>query len=118
MHLLYIFTNCIFWGDGGNVDDEVVAKKEGTNNTFNVTFDHVLYKAVSDPANVTFDNSIKNQDPLFDSVNTSKFQFDFHFNNNSTAPAIDKGVTTLFPKDLDDRPRINGPLPDIGCYEK
>ncbi|MEP6595122.1 MAG: hypothetical protein ABJA71_04205 [Ginsengibacter sp.] len=110
------FTNCIFWGDGGNVEDEVVAKKEGTTK-FEVTFDRVLYKALNDPVNVLFNQSIKNQDPLFDSVNTSKFQFDFHF-NHLNSPAIDNGIATPFPKDLDDRPRINGLLPDIGCYEK
>jgi len=114
-----VFTNCIFWGDGGNVDDEIVAKKEGTTDTFDVSFNHVLYKAKNEPLNVTFDNfSIKNQDPLFDSVDVSKSQFDFHFNNSSIAPAVDKGVATPFPKDLDDHPRINGSFPDIGCYEK
>jgi hypothetical protein len=113
--LTAVFTNCIFWGDGGNVDDEVVAKKEGSTK-FELTFDHILYKAVNDPPNVV--QSIKNQDPLFDSVNTSKFQFDFHFNNNSNAPAIDMGTVTTFPKDLDDNPRIKGSAPDIGCYEK
>jgi hypothetical protein len=112
-----VFTNCIFWGDGGSVDDEIVAKKEG-NDSFEVTFDHVLYKAKDDPSNVTFDNCIKNQEPLFDTVNTSKPEFDFHFNNNSSSPAIDNGLPTFFPKDLDDRPRINGSFPDIGCYEK
>jgi hypothetical protein len=113
-----VFTNCIFWGDGGNVDDEVVAKKQGTANTFQVTFDHVLYKAKDDPANVTFNASIKNQDPLFDTIDLNKSQFDFHFNNHSDSPAIDAGIATPLPKDLDDRPRINGALPDIGCYEK
>lgn len=116
-NLKAVFTNCIFWGDGGNVDDEIVAMKEGSD-SFEVTFDHVLYKAVNDLPIVTFINSIKNQDPLFDSVNTSKFQFDFHFNNNPNSPAIDTGKLTSFPKDLDDRPRINGLLPDIGCYER
>ena len=112
-----VFTNCIFWGDGGDVEDEVVAKKEGTN-TFDVTFHHVLYKVKNDPANVTFDSSIKNQDPLFDSIEVNKSQFDFHFNTHPNSPAIDMGVATPFPKDLDDRPRINGLRPDIGCYEK
>lgn len=107
-----------FWGDGGIVDDEIVAKKEG-NNKFDVKFNNVLYKAKNEIPDVTFDtNSIKNQEPLFDSVNTSKFQFDFHFNNHPESPAIDKGIPTPFPRDLDDRPRANGLSPDIGCYEK
>jgi hypothetical protein len=110
------FTNCIFWGEGGSVDDEVVVSKQGST-TFNVVFDHNLYKVLHDPANATLTASIKNQTPLFDSINTTKRIFDFHFNNNSNAPAINKGVTTSFTKDLDDRPRANG-LPDLGCYEK
>jgi hypothetical protein len=110
------FTNCIFWGEGGNVDDEVVVSKQGTS-AFNVTFDHVLYKALHDPSNSTFIASIKNQTPLFDSINTTKRVFDFHFNNNANSPAINKGIPSTFTKDLDDRPRANG-LPDLGCYER
>ncbi|MEO6454898.1 MAG: hypothetical protein ABIN97_12530 [Ginsengibacter sp.] len=111
-----IFTNCIFWGDGGNIDNEVVVSKQG-NTLFNVTFDHVLYKAVKDPANVTFSVPAIKQDPLFDSININKQQFDFHFNNRINAPAINTGVPTPFLKDLDDRPRANG-IADLGCYER
>jgi hypothetical protein len=109
------FTNCIFWGDGGNVDNEVVVKKQGAT-IFNVTFDHVLYKASTDPTDAVFTVAPIKQDPLFDSINTSKFQFDFHF-NNTNSPAINVGTPTSFLKDLDDKPRANG-LPDLGCYEK
>lgn len=110
------FTNCIFWGDGGNVKDEVVVNKQG-NTIFNVTFDHDLYKVENDPANVVTIEVIKNQDPLFDSVNTSRKLFDFHFNNNPLSPAINSGVITSFLKDLDDKIRVDG-LPDLGCYER
>lgn len=111
-----VFKNCIFWGQGGTVDDEVVVLKQGTA-TFNVTFDHILYKVKNDPTNVTFISSVKNQDPMFDSINTTKQYYDFHFTKNANAPAINKGVITAFPKDLDDKPRANG-IPDIGCYER
>jgi hypothetical protein len=110
-----LFTNCIFWGEGGSVDNEVVVTKKGST-IFKVIFDHVLYKAAKDPADATFSVPAIKQDPLFDSVNTSKFQFDFHF-NKSNSPAINKGTGTSFLKDLDDKPRANG-LPDLGCYEK
>jgi len=109
-----VFNNCIFWGDGGNVENEVVADKQGSTD-FKVSFDHVLYKAKTDPSMATFIMSIKNQEPLFDTINTSKNQFDFHLNDNS--PAINTGDFTLFQKDLDDKPRANG-VPDLGCYEK
>lgn len=111
-----IFRNCIFWGDGGTIDDEVIVQKQGTGN-FNVTFDHDLYKVVNDPANATLTSVYKNQAPMFDSINTNKQYYDFHFNQNPTSPAINKGVVTSFLRDLDDRPRANG-LPDLGCYER
>ncbi|MBA2249851.1 MAG: hypothetical protein H0W12_06625 [Chitinophagaceae bacterium] len=115
-NLSAVFTNSIFWGESGLVDDEVVVSKQG-NTIFNVTFDHDLYKVAHDPANITAIAVIKNEDPMFDSINTSKQYFDFHFNLKPFSPAIDKGIATIFPKDLDNRPRANG-LPDLGCYEK
>jgi predicted secreted protein len=111
-----IFKNCIFWGEGGNVDNEIIVLKQGTS-IFNVTLDHIFYKALNDPTNATILASIKNQLPLFDSINTSKQFYDFRFTKNANAPAINKGVLTAFPKDLDDKPRANG-IPDIGSYEK
>lgn len=108
-----LFQNCIFWGDFGNVADEISVDKEGTN-TFSANFDHVLYKAADDISNATFTSSIKNMDPVFDSIDVTHQYYDFHLGNNS--PAIDKGVTTSFPLDLDDKPRDS--KPDLGCYEK
>jgi hypothetical protein len=104
-----MFTNCIFWGEGGNVDDEIVV-----NNQLNsvISFKNILYKAVHDPASVT--NSIRGQNPLFDSINVSKQYFDFHLQDGS--PAIDKGMSTGFPTDLDSAVRVT--TPDLGCYEK
>ena len=115
-NLTSVFRNCIFWGEGGTVDDEIIVSKQGSS-VFTVTFDHILYKIKTDPANVTFISPIKNQAPLFDSINTSMQYYDFHFNNNPGSPAINKGVLTAFSKDLDDKPRANG-VPDLGCYEK
>src|SRR5450755_3521659 len=39
-----LFQNCIFWGDNGNVDDEIVVDIKDSN-PFPINFDHVLYKA-------------------------------------------------------------------------
>jgi hypothetical protein len=111
-----VFRNCIFWSENSSVDNEVITDKQGSG-TFNVLFDHCLYKAKDDPLNSTINEAVKNQDPLFDAVDASKQLFDFHV-NNSTAPGIDKGIGgTGFVKDLDDNNRSVG-LPDIGCYEK
>ena len=111
-----VFRNCIFWGEGGTVDDEVIVQKQGST-PFTVNFDHTLYKAVHDPLNVSLNSVYKNVSPQFDSINTNKQYYDFHFTRTPAAPAIDKGVSTLFPLDLDNRPRAVG-IPDLGCYER
>jgi len=109
------FQNCIFWGDGGIVDDEIAIDKQGSS-SFSATFDHVLYKAQDEIPNATFISSLKNETPMFDSINISKNIFDFHFNKNPSSPAIDAGVATPFLYDLDDKLRDS--KPDIGCYER
>ena len=110
-----LFTNCIFWGDGGPVDDEISISKQGAD-PFSVIFNHVLYKAKNEIANATFTASIKNEPPMFDSINVSKNIYDFHFNNNPISPAVNAGVVTSFPYDLDDK--LRDATPDIGCYER
>jgi hypothetical protein len=107
------FTNCIFWGGFGNVDDEVVVSRQG-NGPFSVSFSNCLWKVKTAPAGVNTFNIIANSDPLFDSVNTSRNFYDFHLKPGS--PAIDKGAPTGTPIDLDGKPRPVG-LPDLGCYE-
>ena len=110
------FSNCIFWGDNGTIDDEVMVNKQG-NNIFNVTLDHCLYKALNDPANTILTAPIKNIDPSFDSIDVNHKYYDFRITKNSLAPGIDQGITTVFLKDLDNNNRAVG-LPDLGCYEK
>ncbi|MEP6711375.1 MAG: hypothetical protein ABJA37_03110 [Ferruginibacter sp.] len=110
-----LFLNCIFWGDNGSIDNEVLINKQGSN-LFNVSLDHCLYKALNDPAYTSLVTVIKNQDPYFDSIDVSHKYYDFRITKNA-APGINKGSPTSFLKDLDDTNRSNG-LPDIGCYEK
>ena len=112
-----VFNNCIFWGDNGIIDDEVIISKQGTN-PFNVLFDHTLYKALADPSNTTLNAVIRNIDPIFDSIDISHNYYDFRITKNITAPGIDNGAATGFLKDLDDNNRTAGLLPDLGCYEK
>ncbi|MEO6289356.1 MAG: hypothetical protein ABIO76_05525 [Ginsengibacter sp.] len=111
------FKNCIFWGEGGSVEDEISLIKK-PNASFSATFENVLYKLKNnDPADATFmGNIIKNTDPLFDSVDVSKNYYDFHFIKNPAAPAIDSGTATPFLHDLDDNVRTA--IFDLGCYEK
>ena len=110
-----LFQNCIFWGEGGTVDNEIAINKEGST-AFNVSFEHVLYKAKDEITNATFFSSIKNEPPMFDSINVSRNIYNFHINNNPSSPAVDAGVVTPFIYDLDDKLRDS--KPDIGCYER
>ena len=111
-----LFRNCIFWGDDGAIEDELLISKQG-NNTFNVIVDHCLYRAVNDPSNTTLTASIKNIEPAFDSIDVTHKYYDFRISLNGFAPGIDQGAATGFLKDLDNNNRSVG-LPDMGCYEK
>jgi hypothetical protein len=110
-----VFRNSIFWADTGFVNNEVMVTKQGSN-SFTVLFDKNIYRG-ADPANSTLNGNIKNQDPLFDTIDVVKRIYNFRIINSNIAPGINKGAATGFLKDLDDRNRNNG-LPDIGCYEK
>lgn len=108
-----IFQNCIFWGENGTVDDEVVVAKSASA-AFNVKFEYCLWKVQNIPA-VTMVEIINNQDPAFDSISTSNKYYDFHLKDIS--PALNKGTNTGVIIDLDGKPRPVG-LPDLGCYER
>ena len=110
------FRNCIFWGQNGTVEDEVVVTKSGSG-TFIVSFNEILWKVVNNPANITSSTGIiNNQDPLFDSINTSKRFYNFRLKDES--PAKNKATNTGIIIDLDGKPRPVGMAPDLGCYEK
>ena len=107
-------TNNIFWADESTVDNEVVISKRG-NNTFNVVLTNNIYKAMEEPAFATLTNNLRNEDPLFDSINVNSNYYDFHI-NRYPSPAVNSGLTTNVKNDLDGRTRDS--RPDIGCYEK
>lgn len=110
-----IFTNSIFWGDNGMVENELSVQKKGTG-LFDVQFNHVLYKAKDEVTNAVFIAPIKNIAPGFDSVNISGNIYDFRFNNNPVSPALNSGVPTSFLYDLDGK--LRNATPDLGCYEQ
>lgn len=111
------FTNCIIYGEGGTVDDEIFTNKQGST-AFSATFNHVLYKVkTNDPANATFTGiNIKNQPPEFDSINISQPYFSFRLKGGAgvDAATVVPGITI----DLDGNPRVIGAKSDIGAYEK
>jgi hypothetical protein len=110
-----LFQNCIFWGEGNSVDDEIKVGKLGST-AISVTFDHVLYKAKNPIAEASFISSVINEDPQFDSIDVSGNIFDFHITKSASSPAINAGTKTSFLYDLDGK--LRDARPDIGCYEK
>jgi hypothetical protein len=113
-NLTALFRNCIFWGENGTVENEVVVAKSGSS-TFNVNFDYNLWKVQTAPSNIIATQIIGNQNPAFDSINVSKKYYDFRLKNSS--PALNKGSNAGITNDLDGKLRPVG-LPDLGCFEK
>lgn len=110
-----VFRNCIFWGENGLVDDEVIVTKTGAT-PFNVNFDHVLWKVQATPANIVSSQLINGQVPEFEAINMSAKYYDFRLKDIS--PAVDAGANTATTTDLDGKPRPVGTLPDLGCFER
>ena len=108
------FINCIFWGNNGNVDNEVQVSRQGTT-AFHVGFSNCDWKVKSTPGDVTVSNMIVNTDPMFDSVNNTRRIYNFHL--KAASPLIDQGLGTAVLLDLDGNSRPVG-LPDLGCYER
>jgi hypothetical protein len=108
------FVNCIFWGIGDTLTNEVVVSKQGSN-IFHINFSNCLWKVANILATVSSSNML-DVDPMFDSVNNQSMYYDFHLKSGS--PAIDAGIFTAIPVDLDGNPRVMGSATDLGCYEK
>ncbi len=109
-----VLSNNIFWGENGNVENEVLVSKRG-NNLFSILMQNNLYKALTPPENTTLSGNLLNTPPLFDSINESSQYYDFHL-GKFASPAIDAGKNLGVLTDLDGRPRDS--KPDIGSYEK
>lgn len=109
------FVNSIFWGANGNVNNEIQLNRQG-NDAFKVNFKHVLYKGDEEPVEATFTKAIRNTDPAFDSINTSKRIYDLRLKRSPASPAINAGIVTPFLHDLNGKLRDD--KPDLGCYER
>lgn len=111
-----IFKNCIFWGENGTNEDEVLVSKQGSG-SLSITFQNCLWKSTKDPiqiAGVSGSNNIVNQAPQFDSINTQRNYFSFRLKPGSSG--INAGILTGVNIDLDGATRPVG-IPDIGAYE-
>jgi len=109
-----LFRNCIFWGENGLVEDEVVVVKSGSDV---VNFDYNLWKVKNAPEGIISNGIISNQPPQFDSIDVTKHFYDFRLNKKNS-PAVDAGTNTAIVLDLDGNPRQAGLKPDLGCFEK
>ncbi len=115
--LMALFRNSIIYGEGGLVDDEIKINNQ-SGATFSLALNNVLYKVKNDitGANITVTNSLRNGQPLFDTINTSRRIFNFRLHSGS--PAINAGDSNFaFTYDLDGKHRIVATKPDLGCYE-
>ncbi|HVK98123.1 MAG TPA: choice-of-anchor Q domain-containing protein, partial [Flavisolibacter sp.] len=109
-----IFTNCIFWGEAnGFVDNEVLDTIRGASRPI---FQHVLWRMKTVSAKLVPTGKVLNEDPQFDSINTSRRFYNFRLDKGRSR-AIDNGTNAGVTVDLDGRPRPVG-LPDLGAYEK
>lgn len=108
-----VFRNCIFWGEGGSVDDEVVVSKQGEG-PFSVLFDHVLWKVKNPPANATIESAINDLSPEFETIDPVHHIFSFRL--KETSPALGQGTRSNVTADLDGKQRPAA-SPDLGAYQ-
>lgn len=107
------FINCIFWGENGIVDDEVVAQQQGSG-IFDINFQNCLWKVKHQPMPATSSGMVENQDPRFSKTDARNNNYDFHLSENS--PALEEGIDAGVTTDLDENPRDMN-FPDLGAYE-
>ncbi len=106
-----VFRNCIIWGNGGMVTNEIVTEKKG-NSTFDILLDHTLYGHQQQTPMAEETNTIININPAFDSIDASGNIFNFRL--QPVSPAIGSGTATATTIDLENKPRSG--KPDLGCY--
>lgn len=107
-----VFTNSIFWGENGSVDNEVVVSRQGTQ-PFSASFVNSLWKVKSTPENTTRSNVLSNTDPSFEFIDTQKNIYNFRLKTGS--PAINAGIATGVTSDIQGKARTGAP--DMGAYE-
>jgi len=107
-----IFNNSIIYGEGGLKDDEIDESVVDGSAAFNVTFNNTLFKQKTTLSN-TFSNCLPNENPLFDSINTSNHFYNFRLQNNS--PCIDAAGTSALTLDFTGNQKLVGVPEKLGC---
>lgn len=106
------FTNCIFFGSGGLVDNEVTTSVTG--GSFNALMRNVFYYNSTELPGLVFENSINGMEPSFNNLDFENNIFDFSLSLSS--PCNNTGAATDVLIDILGRSR-NQLNPDIGCFE-
>lgn len=105
------FNNCILTGDLSNE-----LELDSGNVAFNYRFRNCIIKTTSSTSNAFHYQQVQNgANPLFN----DPLGEDFHL-NSASSPAVNAGLLNIgqaHPFDLENDPRPQGPLPDLGCYE-
>ena len=115
--ILATFRNCIFWGENGLVDNEVLVDIKGS--IFTINFNSILWKVNTPPSFINSSGIINNLSPKFDSINTFRNYYNFRLQKgNPISPAVDAGSNFGVLNDLDAKLRPIGSRPDLGCYER
>ena len=115
--ILATFRNCIFWGENGLVDNEVIVDIKGS--IFTINFNSILWKVNTPPSFINSSGIINNLSPKFDSINTFRNYYNFRLQKaNPLSPAVDAGSNFGVLNDLDGKLRPIGVRPDLGCYER
>ncbi|HNQ61208.1 MAG TPA: choice-of-anchor Q domain-containing protein [Bacteroidia bacterium] len=115
------FGNCIVYG---NLESEISLDSfpNAAPGKFNFMFDHAIMKVeaafpTSNPAH--YAAILRNANPIFRDIENNNYQLD-----STSSPAIDAGAASVLTADpilnfdLLNNSRPQGPLPDLGAYER
>lgn len=108
--LVCTMTNCVVWG---SLETECfVDSRDADKAQYEVTLENNLLKTKEAlPDNITANNNILNEDPLFEDPGG------WNYRPKEGSPLINNGKTPIsIPADLDGKQR--DAQPDIGCYER
>lgn len=103
------FGNCILTGD---IEEEIGIDSSIYGGKFSYKFENCIIKTARSVSNTTYyKNVFNNADAGFKST----YDNDYHL--NASSPAINKGYPNSLNRDLENKVRPNGALPDLGAYE-
>ncbi len=106
------FGNCII---DGNLEEEISLDQVTNQGIFSFKFENCLLKTKYDVASDTtyFKNNLKNVSPGFVDADG------YNYRLSNVSPAIDKGKSSLYTKDLNNevRPNPSTSIADVGAYE-